>query len=406
MRRFVAGLGAAVAMLIQTPLSAIVTPEPPTPPTVVEVRQAGGLDPATVAMVDEVVRSVRGKTTFLHRVTLRMLSVTRGDEVIQQAPDGFGYPMLTSAVDPLAPVVEPEAIAVLRAGQAVMGALTAHIRGAEVGDLIQLESLDGSVETLRIGAIVPDADLRWSELLVGVSSAGDLGIDRPYGIVIWNTALDPLQASLRLALPQEDVRIYGPSPTSGFDPDAVLPMAMVKERFGEFSLRPDAGDSVIVDPEWFETWIVNADFPIVGSTRCHRMVVPYIRAALADIQEAGLGGALSFSDFQLAGGCYNARFNRGADPGYSLSRHSWGIAIDFNPTTNPYGAEPTVSLAIVEVLRKWGFAWGGGWTVPDGMHFEWAHLPDTYTAECADLTIIPDSSANSWLLAPSERNCT
>ena len=28
-----------------------------------------------------------------------------------------------------------------------------------------------------------------------------------------------------------------------------------------------------------------------------------------------------------------------------------------------------------EVFRRWGFAWGAGWTVPDGMHFEWKQIP-------------------------------
>ena len=61
------------------------------------------------------------------------------------------------------------------------------------------------------------------------------------------------------------------------------------------------------------------------------MVVPYIRAALDEVERSGLAAELDRADFQLAGGCYNPRFNRGADPGYSLSRHSWGIASGFQP---------------------------------------------------------------------------
>lgn len=422
-------LGVLVSMLASNPLGAIgiaqvveqvadqvvdnptdtQTEIPISIPGVVEVREAGGLDPATVSIVDEVVRAARADSTQLHRVTLRLLSITRGDQVVQQAPDGFGYPMLTSAVDPVAPVLAPKQLSALRSGEIVMGEVTARIRGAAVGDSIEMEALNGSVHTFRLGSVVPDADLRWSEIMVGLGPGSELGIDRPFGIVIWGNALPSLQAALRLALPQEEIRIYGPM-TGGLDPDSVLPVAMVKERFGEFAIRPDSGDTVTVDAEWFDKWIVTVDFPIVGQTRCHRMVVPYIRAALSEIEGSGLAGAFDVGDFQVAGGCYNARFNRGADPGYSLSRHSWGIAIDFNPTDNPYGAEPNMAPAIVDVFRKWGFAWGGGWSVPDGMHFEWAHLPNTYSAGCADLTMIPDALtnsavANSWLLAPAEQSC-
>lgn len=374
--------------------------------TVVEVRQAGGLEPVTGLIVDDVVRAARAESTVWHRVTLRLLSVTSDDAIVQEAPTGFGYPMLTSALDPDAPVLAPDLLSVIGSGQAVMGEITARIRGAEVGDSIDLESLDGGVVRLEIGAIVPDADIRWSEILVGLESALKLGIDRPFGIVTWGDAPARLQAALRLALPQDAIHISGPGSRDNSASDGVLPVAMVKERFGEFSLQSAEGDSVNVDPEWFDTWIVTVDFPIVGPTRCHRMVVPYIRAALLEVQQAGLAGELDPVDFQVSGGCYNPRFNRGADPGYSLSRHSWGIAIDFNPSTNQYSIEPTLSPAIVEILRRWGFSWGGGWIVPDGMHFEWAHLPDAYAATCADLTMIETPPANSFLLAPTDRTCS
>jgi hypothetical protein len=405
-----AAIAGVMVVLIQAPLGATEAPDPPSTSDVagealVEVRQAGGFDSATTSIVDDVVRAARAKSTELHRVTLRLLSVTRGDEFIQQAPDGFGYPMLISAIDPGAPVLSSDLLAVLRSGEAVMGELTARLRGAALGDSIELESVDGTVVTLRIGEIVPDTDLRWSELLVGLDSAAALGIERPFGIVIWGAPAAQLQAALRLALPSDAIRISGPILGDGSSSDGVLPVAMVKERFGEFAVQPAEGDAVIIDPEWFDAWIVTVDLPIVGQTRCHRKVVPYIRAVLLQIEHSGLAGLLDPVDFQIAGGCYNPRFNRGADPGYSLSRHSWGIAIDFNPSTNAYGAEPALPAPIVDVFRRWGFSWGGGWSVPDGMHFEWSRLPESYSADCADLTMIEDPPTNSWLLAPAAGDC-
>jgi hypothetical protein len=333
------------------------------------------------------------------------LSVTRGDNVIQQAEDGFGYPLLVSAVESSAPILPTTTRAALAGGQAVVGEIAAELRGAEIGDQLQLEAVTGEVIPVTIGAIVPDTEIRWSEVLVGLDVAAVLGIDRPFEVVIWGDSLPRVQAALRLALPQPAVRVLGPAWIDHSTSDPVLPIAIVKQRFGEFALRPAESDAVEVDDEWFDTWIVDVELPIVGLTRCHRMVTPYVRAALLEVERAGLDGVLDVADFQLAGGCYNPRFNRGADPGYSLSRHSWGIAIDFNPSTNQYGAEPTMPAEVVEIFRRWGFSWGGSWSVPDGMHFEWSHLPEVYPSNCSDLTMIETPPANSWLLAPG-RGCS
>lgn len=381
--------------------------------SMVEVRQSGGFDPFTLSLIDDAVRAVRGASTDLHRVTLRMHRVSRGDEIVQEAPGGLGYPMLTMAMDPSTPVVPVGLGTTLARGEAVMGEITAQIRGAAVGDVIDLESLDGTVVPIRIGAIVPDRELRWSEILIGDSVIPGLEIDRPYSVVAWGTNGPLLAAAIRIWTSDPAVRVLDGMGESATDP--VLPMALVKARFGEFAVAPAGGDSVDVDRAWREAWIVTVDFPIVGVTRCHRMVVPYIRAALDEVERSGLAEELDRTDFQIAGGCYNPRFNRGGDPGYSLSRHSWGIAVDFNPSTNQYGDQPTLSLEIVEIFRRWGFSWGGGWSVPDGMHFEWYSLPLVYAAACSDLTAVLGSAESvagsdagdlaSWMLLPASGTC-
>jgi hypothetical protein len=380
--------------------------------SVVEVRQSGGFDPFTLSLIDDAVRAVRGESTELHRATLRMMRVTRGADVVQQAPGALGYPMLTMAVDPATPVVPVSLRATLARGEAAMGEISARLRGAVVGDVIDLESLGGRVVPIRIGAIVPDDELRWSEIWIGASVIPGLDIDRPYSVIAWGANGAPLAAAIRIWTSDPAVRVLdglGATPT-----DPVLPMAVVKERFGEFAVAPAGGDSVEVDRAWREGWIATVDLPIVGVTRCHRMVVPYLRAALSEVERSGLAGELDRTDFQAAGGCYNPRFNRGADPGYSLSRHSWGIAVDFNPSSNPYGREPTLSPDVVEIFKRWGFSWGGGWSVPDGMHFEWFSLPLVYAAACSDVTAVhagesiidvETTDVASWMLRPAAGTC-
>jgi len=72
---------------------------------------------------------------------------------------------------------------------------------------------------------------------------------------------------------------------------------------------------------------------------------------------------------------YNYRW-KSAGGGWSL--HSWGIAVDINPDRNPYQPgnwdEPQKDIpdGIINVFKKYGFAWGGDWAGQrDSMHFEW-----------------------------------
>ena len=89
-----------------------------------------------------------------------------------------------------------------------------------------------------------------------------------------------------------------------------------------------------------------------------------------------LAGLINASDSRINGGCFVPRLIRGPSGGF-LSRHSFGIAIDVNPSTNPFGGTPTMDARIVEILAGHGFSWGGTWTRPDGMHFEWTGTPES-----------------------------
>ena len=97
------------------------------------------------------------------------------------------------------------------------------------------------------------------------------------------------------------------------------------------------------------------------------------------------------------------RLMRGGDKGFALSRHAWGTAIDFNPSTNRYGQAGALSEAFGQVFRRWGFAWGAGWTVPDAMHFEWKQIPvDPERHSCAPVRIVrPPSGPIEFIERPA-----
>jgi len=71
---------------------------------------------------------------------------------------------------------------------------------------------------------------------------------------------------------------------------------------------------------------------------------------------------------------YNCRKVTG---GSSRSAHSWPVAIDVNPDTNPYSSDGKLRTDMpqqfVECFKAEGFGWGGDWSgSKDAMHFSLA----------------------------------
>ncbi|MDH3249405.1 MAG: M15 family metallopeptidase, partial [Acidimicrobiia bacterium] len=337
----------------------------------------GGLDPSTERRVVDVAEAAGTSYSIRHAGTIQLVSVTRGEDIVQAAPTGFVYPMASVALDPIAarPLLGGTVASVLADGDVVMGSTSAGLRGARAGDHVTFFGWDGVLQTERIGAIAPDGLVGYAELVFSIDTAAGFGFDRPSSVDLWGAMpaaglVDELNRNLL------DVLVGIVQPDDPFDVDGTLPSALVKQRFGEFSYRATgSGDQIQIDPAWVEENIEFVNLPILGPFRCHRSVVPYIEAAIDEAIESGLAGLIDPDDFQVAGGCYNPRKIRGGDKGGAISRHAWGIAIDINPSDNPYGGIVRFDERLASIFRGWGFAWGGGWLYTDGAHFEWNHLP-------------------------------
>ena len=100
-------------------------------------------------------------------------------------------------------------------------------------------------------------------------------------------------------------------------------------------------------------------------------MMPRLIGALEEVEERGLDHHIDTNDY---GGCWVAR-HIDWNPSRPLSMHAWGLAVDFNVQTNQLGAEPQMDRRIVEIFESWGFSWGGYWSRPDGMHFEYGNPP-------------------------------
>jgi hypothetical protein len=106
---------------------------------------------------------------------------------------------------------------------------------------------------------------------------------------------------------------------------------------------------------------------------CHRLVVPKFQTAFRNVVARGLAGQLKTFD-----GCYGPRLKRGSSAsssptGNSWSTHSWGVAIDLNAPWNAFGQKNfEMTQEFAQCFKDVGFVWGGDWSYPDAMHFQYA----------------------------------
>lgn len=58
------------------------------------------------------------------------------------------------------------------------------------------------------------------------------------------------------------------------------------------------------------------------------------------------------------------------------SNHSWGLALDLNAPQNGFGASShTIERPMANLWGEYGFGWGGDYSTPDWMHFEFLGTP-------------------------------
>lgn len=147
-------------------------------------------------------------------------------------------------------------------------------------------------------------------------------------------------------------------------PYAFLTGSSAARAFGAFSYRWFEDGTIQPDARWVAANIIRAQVPILGTVTCHRLIVPQLRAAMREVEANGLATSVKTFD-----GCYVPRFIE-RNPDGAVSLHTWGIAFDLNATTNMPGKDGDMDMGVVNIMRKWGFRWGGDWSTPDPMHFE------------------------------------
>ena len=372
--------GLAAGALVTPPLEPLPTasPEPPSPPAQVVVPTQASDRVLLVWLHGGVPLELAQRVATIPGVT--DATVVRGDRadltrtadaagVIDEWGQGWAVPLDVLAIDPasfaaLAPVSAQPAIRGLAANEALLGSTSAALRRTDAGAVLEL----ASGTHLTVTAVLDDVVVAGAEVVVDVATGERIGVTTPrYLLLRYTGDRSSIEAAVRDAAPGRAVRVrgHGEAPFLRHG-DAVLPQALIKARFGEFSYRPpSAGRDFSIDPGWAADNIVTEDVPLLGRVRCHRGIVAPLRHALAELEAAGLGHVVDRDGYA---GCYNPRL---VAPDGGVSRHAWGVAIDLNADANPLGATSTQDPRLVETMARWGFAWGGFWLVPHAMHFEY-----------------------------------
>jgi D-alanyl-D-alanine carboxypeptidase len=344
----------------------------------VSLNNKSELTPATDNAAIAVAGQIGANVANGRSVTIGMRRLLRGDVVVQQPPVTYFIPMGITAlsVDAVSALMGPDVATVLQANDIVLCKTSADMRGAQVGDVAEFLNTAGAVVRYRIGMIADDSTIGGAEFVVSDAQADVLGLTIVTRVVIWGfTDRATIEAALAAnGLINAKVRVNRSWDIAS--PDSTLGLAKTKALLGEFPYRVTRSGVVQIPSSWTAANISGGGrrtyfASIRIRAACHNLVRPAIQGALTEIRAAGLAGAINLANTNRYGGCFYPRFVRQAGNIGSLSRHSWGMALDTNTTANPQGGVPHMDCRVVQIFRKWGFAWGGNFLFTDGMHFEY-----------------------------------
>lgn len=344
---------------------------------VVTVYNSGPLKSDVAANAYAATAAAGGTGAIGRAVSTGMQRVRRGSTLVQEAAPGWAYPMGTTILptELVAGIMGFDVSAVLSPTVIVMSRRTADLRGAQQGDVVDLVASSGAVVSFTIGAVVDDAVTGGTELLLSTAAGDRLEVNRQSRIVLWGfdsrAAIDAQLAAHNLVSTSIRIRRSWDAP----DPDSTLGMARTKELLGEFAYSVNSSGSVSIDSTWRAQNITSGSIGRLRlSSGCHNTVRAALTNAMNEVITAGLEYSINYDHANTYGGCYVPRFNRltpNSTIGF-LSRHSWGMAVDTNTVGSCQGcAPPDMNCQTVRIFRKHGFAWGGNYLTPDGMHFEW-----------------------------------
>ena len=332
---------------------------------IITISQSGSLFYSVTNQILQSVNNLNTNVTFIGRANVGLESTTfANNEINLTTLDNFLYNLSIKTIESsvLDYFYDEESAQAIRENKIVISELTASRYELNVGDYVNLVGLNSEIIPIEVGKVIKDSKIGWFEGVVNKELGFKLGIYRNIQAIIWDSHINEnFLIELHKNINYRKVKLTFRE--NRVNKNWVLPTALVKEMFGDFQIKERDGVWITTEPEWREENIQNKRMPILGITRCHRLMWEPLEGALNQILEEGLEEYLSIEEWRSSGGCYAPRRINRFDAGGSISRHAWGIAIDIN-TKSSYPPR------VVQIFNDWGFAWGGTWTSPDEMHFE------------------------------------
>ena len=331
------------------------------------ISQSGSLFYSVTNQIIETAKNLDSNITFIGRANIGLESIesSSGENKLSSL-ENYLYSISIKTIESSSVdfFYNDEVAQVIKDNKLVVSTLTAERYGLSINDKVSLVGINSAPLDLEVGLIIKDSELGWFEGVVNKDVGFKLGIFRNIQAIIWDSQMNENHLiELHKNIKYKRVKITNKFEKNNPNKNWVLPTALVKEMFGDFQIKERDGTWITTEPSWREKNIQVKRMPILGNTRCHRLMWEPLEGALNQILEEGLAYTLSVQDFKKSGGCYAPRRINRFDAGGSISRHAWGIAIDIN-TKSSYHPR------VVEIFNSWGFAWGGTWTSPDEMHFE------------------------------------
>jgi hypothetical protein len=121
---------------------------------------------------------------------------------------------------------------------------------------------------------------------------------------------------------------------------------------------------------------VDQDFAVTGTRFPNGVRHELAELVTRLVQETKNRGYQFGRDGDPSYGCwgYNCRSISGSS---SPSNHSWGLAVDINAPSNPHGDTLITDMPdwMVALWEAYGFRWGGTYSRPDAMHYEFMGTP-------------------------------
>jgi hypothetical protein len=358
------------------------------PGDLVSVYNFGPLQPAVIDSAIGAAVDAGGWGVVGRGFGIGLVRVTRGSTVVHSAPGPYGswyFPTSVTALplDSIGAAMGRGVSTIISAGQVVMGETSASLSGAQAGDVLDLVAADGSIAQFVVGRVAPDAEVGGTEIVMSTAQADLLGATLGTSVLIYGqfgrAALDAALAARGIST---DPKIRVRRSWDPVDPDGTIGVARTKKLLGELAYSVIGGDALLVDDAWRAAFIppTREPYPTGIHAQCNNTIKADLAAALQEVVDTGLAGYIDVANANTYGGCFGPRFTRivGTQLG-TLSRHTWGQALDTNTTSNCQGCVPKMDCRVVRIFRKHNFAWGGNFINPDGMHFEWVGEPrNTY----------------------------